>query len=78
VDLTTEAATAYAHGMWGRTGAITRIATNDGDLLAVAAQSTVALFDGRRFTEVAGGTDRSDEPHGAADDTTEDPSHGRA
>ena len=36
--------------MFGGVRALTGVATAQGDLIAVAAQSTVALFDGRRLT----------------------------
>lgn len=55
VDLAQGRATAHPHGMFGSANALAGVATANGDQLAIAAQSDVALFDGRTFTVVARG-----------------------
>jgi hypothetical protein len=53
VDVARGTATSHRHGMFGRAQSLTGVASNEGDLLAIGAQSEVALFDGRTFTVVA-------------------------
>jgi hypothetical protein len=50
LDLRSGAVRLHEHSMFGECGAITGIAAPSGDLVAIAAQSRVALFDGRSFT----------------------------
>jgi hypothetical protein len=50
LDLRNGNASTHRHSMFGRTRAITGIAAPTGDLVAVAAQSNVALFDGATFS----------------------------
>lgn len=50
LDLRDGSTSVHRHSMFGRTGAITGIAAPTGDLVAIAAQSNVALFDGATFS----------------------------
>ncbi|MFO0556865.1 MAG: hypothetical protein U0269_02485 [Polyangiales bacterium] len=50
LDLGSGAVRLHHHSMFGGCHAITGIAAPSGDLVALAAQSNVALFDGRAFT----------------------------
>lgn len=54
LDLRSGASRAHAHGMFGSASAITGVAAPSGDLVAVAAQSRMALFDGQSLTALAG------------------------
>lgn len=51
-DPSTGRATQHRHTLFGSPGAITGVASPAGDLIAFAAQSNVALFDGSSFTQL--------------------------